>query len=283
MDRSDLRQAADERHHLLPRVIEPETLRLWLSDPRILIVDLSRRELYEQLHVPGAVHVVTRDLVAGVKPATGKLPPRAQLKALFSQIGLDAARHVVVYDDEGGGWAGRFIWTLDVVGHEAWSYLNGGIHAWSAAGLPMESQPVVPRESDYEVEVHPRPVADAEDILEQLGDPKLVLWDARSKEEYRGERVSAARGGHIPGAVNLDWLDLMDPGRHYRLREDLDTLLAEHGIAPDRDLIVYCQTHHRSGLAYLVARHLNYGNVRGYHGSWSEWGNRDDTPVEQGG
>ena len=269
--------------HLLPRVIEPETLRPLLGDPRVLIVDLSRRELYQQLHVPGAVHVATRDLVAGTRPATGKLPPRAQLNALFSQIGFDAARHVVAYDDEGGGWAGRFIWTLDVIGHDAWSYLNGGIHAWSAAGLPTESQQVSPPGTDCDLAVHRKPIADAEDILEQLDDPRLLLWDARSMEEYRGERVSAARGGHIPGAVSLDWLELIDPARHYRLREDLDALLAGRGIDADKDLIVYCQTHHRSGLAYLVARYLNYGLVRGYHGSWSEWGNRDDTPVEQGG
>lgn len=268
---------------VLPRVIEPETLQPLLGDRRILIIDLSRRELYDQAHVPGAIHVATRELVAGTKPATGKLPAQAQLNRLFSRIGFDSTQHFVVYDDEGGGWAGRFIWTLDVIGHDAWTYLNGGIHAWSAAAMPVESQPAPAQGSEYTVRVHPRPIADAEDILERLGDPDLVLWDSRSKEEFRGERVSAARGGHIPGAVNLDWLDLMDPARHYRLREDLEQLLRKHHITPDKDLIVYCQTHHRSGLAYLVARHLNYTNVRGYHGSWSEWGNRDDTPVEQGG
>ncbi|MEE9254936.1 MAG: rhodanese-like domain-containing protein [Pseudomonadales bacterium] len=272
----------NQSDRLLPRVIEPETLKPLLGDRRILVIDLSRRELYDQVHVPGAIHVATRELVAGTKPATGKLPPHEQLNRLFSRIGFDASQHFVVYDDEGGGWAGRFIWTLDVIGHEAWSYLNGGIHAWSAAAMPMESHPVAAQEAEHSVSVHARPIANAEDILERLGDPGLVLWDSRSKEEFRGERVSASRGGHIPGAVHLDWLDLTDAARHYRLRSDLEQLLADHGITPDKNLIVYCQTHHRSGLAYLVARYLNYPNVRGYHGSWSEWGNRDDTPVEQG-
>ena len=86
--------------------------------------------------------------------------------------------------------------------------------------------------------------------------------------------------GHIPGAVNLDWLALMDPERALRLRADLGELLASHGIVPDKDVIVHCQTHHRSALAYLALRLLRYPRVKAYPGSWAEWGNRDDTPIE---
>jgi 3-mercaptopyruvate sulfurtransferase SseA len=108
------------------------------------------------------------------------------------------------------------------------------------------------------------------------------VWDCRSAEEFRGQKSGSARAGHIPGAVHLDWLDLMDRARALRLRTDLEALLAERGIDRGRDVVTHCQTHHRSGLSYLVARLLDFPRIRAYPGSWSEWGNRTDTPVATG-
>jgi thiosulfate/3-mercaptopyruvate sulfurtransferase len=117
-------------------------------------------------------------------------------------------------------------------------------------------------------------------VLAAIDDPGSVIWDARSEAEYLGLRSGSRRAGHVPGAVNLDWVELMDPPRQLRLIERLPALLAAHGITPDKQVITHCQSHHRSGLTYLAARLLGYPRVRAYHGSWSEWGNRDDTPVE---
>ncbi|MNC70444.1 Thiosulfate sulfurtransferase [compost metagenome] len=90
----------------------------------------------------------------------------------------------------------------------------------------------------------------------------------------------AARGGHIPGAVNLEWTDCQDRDRALRLREDLREMLAAHGITPEREIVTHCQTHRRSGFTYMAMRALGYPNLKAYAGSWSEWGNHPDTPVE---
>ena len=122
----------------LPLLLEPDMLHAHLQDANLLIVDLGKESVYQQAHVPGAILVNGKQLVSGELPAPGRLPSVDRLAEAFSAMGLTPDTHVVVYDDEGGGWAGRFIWTLDAIGHTRYSYLNGGIHAWLADGLPTE-------------------------------------------------------------------------------------------------------------------------------------------------
>lgn len=263
-----------------PSLISPEELAQTTPPP--LIVQVAEAPAYLAGHVPGAVLVEPRELVSGVPPAVGGLPDAGRLSALFGRIGYRPALEVVVLDDEGGGWAGRFAWTLDLIGHRNWRYLNGGLQGWRAAGLPLETVPFEPAPTTPRIHIDEQPLVEAEELLRRLDDPALLIWDCRSAEEYRGERVAAARNGHIPGAVNLDWLALMDPQRNLRLVEDLPALLAAHGIDGERDVVVHCQTHHRSGLAYMVGRLLGFEHIRAYAGSWSEWGNRADTPVATG-
>ena len=266
----------------MPALIEPTALSRELENPRLLVVCVTSAASYTSGHVPGAVLVTPAELVSGTAPATGTLPPPERLTTLFDRIGYRADLDIVAYDDEGGGWAGRFLWTLDVIGHREWRYLDGGIHAWRAADLPLETRSVARAPTTSRLVIDRAPQADASELLQRLDDEDLLIWDCRSREEYLGLKSGARRAGHIPGAVNLDWLDLMDRSRALRLRTDLEAVLARAGIDARRDVVTHCQTHHRSGLSYLVARLLGFPRIRAYAGSWSDWGNRDDTPVATG-
>jgi len=263
---------------MLPLLIDTASLQSHLDDENLLIIDVCHDHNYQNGHIPGAVHISPADLIAGIPPAVGRLPDKSKLERLFSSIGYCETKQLVVYDDEGGGWAGRLIWTLDVIGHTKSSLLDGGLIAWHGENRPLETEPVSAQATDVQLTIHRQPIAEMTDILTTLNQKKVIIWDARSKEEFAGTKKFAARGGHIPGAVNLDWQLLMDPENYLCLKKDLSSLLQQHGLSADKHIITHCQSHHRSGLTYFVGKYLGY-SIQGYHGSWSEWGNDSTTPV----
>ncbi len=263
-------------------LVQPER---WLAAPdadAVRCVHVGGAEGYADAHLPDAVLVTPELLRRDAPPAAGELPAIEELGALGALLGLTEEPWLLIYDDaSGGGWAGRLIWTLDVLGYPRYRYLNGGLRAWHAAGGPLRQGPPPPPGADYHAQTNAGPQAGRAELLSRLGDPELTLWDVRSREEYTGARCLAKRGGHIPGAVHRDWLELMD--RNHRLR-DLEVLRAELagiGLDGSRDVVTYCQAHRRSGLSYLVGKLLGW-RIRAYAGAWSEWGNRDELPVASG-
>ena len=267
----------------LPLLIEPDILEKSLSCDNILIVDLSKADTYRKLHIPGAVHLDYVHLTAGRRPVMGLLPGTEILDGLFSSLGIDAHTHVISYDDEGGGRAARLLWTLEMAGHTQFSLLNGGLHAWANEGHAHTDEVATPVTRQFHTHFNDAPSANSSYILERLGNADTCLLDVRSAEEYNGMRKYAERAGHIPGAVNLEWTQMMDQARNLRFKpdEELHALLESVGVSAAREVIVYCQTHHRSAHSYLVLKHLGFKRLKGYPGSWSDWGNNPELPVER--
>ncbi len=268
----------------LPLLVEADVLQSHLGDNKLLIVDLGKAELYLKGHIPGAVFLDYSRIVRMDKPVGGLLPDESQLSHVLAEIGLTAQSHVVAYDDEGGGKAARLLWTLEVLGHRHYSLLNGGLHVWANEGHPLNREPTIPASSHYHAKLNREceAIADRRYILDHLKDQNLALLDARSPAEFSGQQLYAARGGHIPGALNIEWTHFMDQSHNLRLKTipELRSLLQEKGITPEKNVIVYCHTHHRSAHTWFVLKYLGYV-ARGYEGSWSDWGNQADTPIER--
>jgi thiosulfate/3-mercaptopyruvate sulfurtransferase len=265
----------------LPLLIEPSDLASRLDAEDLILVDLSSAQRYAAGHIPGARFVDPKRTQLGQPPAPGLLPEKAQLEQLFAELGHRPEAVYVVYDDEGGGWAGRFIWLLDVIGHPRYHYLDGGLHAWQAESLALSTEVPAPLSGQLELTLQDAPTATREYLQSRLGADDLAIWDARSPAEYRGEKALTSKAGHIPGAVNFEWTAGMDQARALRIRQDLASVLKQLGITADKEIITHCQTHHRSGFTYLAAKALGYPRVKAYAGSWGEWGNHPDTPVER--
>ncbi len=139
-----------------------------------------------------------------------------------------------------------------------------------------------PDRSDYEVTHQTDAIADRDYILAHLNDPGVVILDTRTAAEFLGQDRRAARGGHIPGAANMDWTLAMDRARTLRLKTDseLREMLEKLGVTADKEVITHCQTHHRSSHTYIVLKTLGFPRIKGYPGSWSEWGNDFELPIE---
>ena len=171
-----------------------------------------------------------------------------------------------------------------MLGHRRHSLLNGGFAAWDDLELPVADAPAPPTPTSYRASVTGEGVIDIEGVLSGIGNDGVLLLDVRSAPEYRGDDRRAHRGGHIPGAVHFEWseaIDLLDNGR-LRSRRELLARLEAIGVTPNKAIVPYCQTHHRSSHTYVLLKHLGFPDVRAYAGSWSEWGNAQDVPVETG-
>ena len=249
-----------------------------LTKKRVLLVQVTDLSTYVRGHIPGAVLVEPQKIMNDELPAIGKLPSSPKINDLLSTIGYERDDLIIAYDNEGGGWAGRFLWLMDCICHQNLGYLNGGLPAWVSERRPLETMPPTRKEERSEITLSIDAVADVEEVMDAIESPSSIIWDARSRAEFNGTDRRATRGGHIPSAIHLDWLELRDPFNFFRLPKDLSALLEASDLLSGKNIITYCQSHHRSGLSYLIGR-LYGTNIKAYAGGWAEWGNRMDTPI----
>jgi thiosulfate/3-mercaptopyruvate sulfurtransferase len=263
-----------------------------LRDPRVRVVDCrfaferDVRPDYLEGHIPGAVHVNWSTDLAAPDPPAGHprwllASPEAFARTM-SRVGISNGTMVVGYDAEGGHHAARLWLGLRRYGHDACAVLDGGIQKWVREGRPLERGEVAVAPGRFVP--HPREgvVATKDEVLAAVasGDPWLL--DVRRPSEHTGEEVRAARGGHIPGAVNVLWKDALNEDWTMREPDDIEDVYANAGFGPETRTITYCQAGVRAAFTHLMLTALGHGDVRTYDGSWEEWGNDPAVPVVQG-
>lgn len=263
----------------LPLVVRPADLKN-VMPANLKIVDLRSAEAYAESHLADAVHLDTALLNRTHKPVGGLLPGPAAVNILANAIGLQKNEHILAYDAGAGSAAARLVWVMHAYGFDNISWLDGGFNAWSAAGLPTTTQPAEIKDATATLSFTPGNVISVEELMSSLTDDQQAILDVRSEGEYNGTDVRSARGGHVPNAIHSEWTQAFNEAGGLKSDAELAALFTDKGMNPEQHVVVYCQTHQRSALTYLVLKHLGYEKVSAIDGAWSAWGNREDTPIE---
>ncbi|MFW6293534.1 MAG: sulfurtransferase [Spirochaetota bacterium] len=261
-------------------LVESEWTSANLYHENLVVLETGRsRADYEEGHLPGARYFGREFYYQEVDGVPGMFPGVDVVSAALREAGVDNDSVIVIYDTGSGLWATRLFWTLELLGHDNATVLNGGLEKWTADGFALsDAMPTVARgsfEPDYQAHL----VSTGEEVQANLED--LVVVDARSTGEYEGSDVRAERGGHIPGAINVDWV-------LNNTNEDVNTFLPLDELAEFYEaeldgrkgrIVTHCQTGVRGAHTYFVLRLLGYDDVALYDASWIEWGNDEAFPV----
>jgi thiosulfate/3-mercaptopyruvate sulfurtransferase len=265
-----------------PRLlVTPEELARMIAGPdRPLLLDLRPPEAYTAGHIPGAIHL---DLWGVSLIDTDPAPLNAfmwMIEHVLATHGVDDSKAVVVYDEQSGIRAARAFWFLEYFGHPLARLLDGGFNAWIAGGFDISRDAGPPPKSEWSGTREQATIASWREVREALGRRDSVILDTRTDGEYRGTTVRAKRAGAIPGAVHIEWTNNLTSSGDFKPAAELRRMYEEAGVTPDREVITYCQGGYRAAHSYLALRLLGYPRVRTYVGSWKEWGDREDLPVE---
>lgn len=257
-------------------LIQSSDLLQILKNQDLIIVDTRSFKEYSEGHIPGAVNL---DLFAFHWIDTSKEGIEnfnRQTKTLLSFLGVSSEKKVVFYDDISGMLAARGVWMLLYFSHQNVLMLDGGIKKWKKENLPMETRPNGFKPSEFSGKINPNIIAGFEYIKENLNSATII--DARSEGEYNGTIIRAAQSGHVPNSINLDWSKNVNEDGTFKDNEKLSQL---YNISKDSEIITYCQGAYRAANTFLALKKLGFEKVRVYLGSWGEWGNKLELPVEK--
>jgi thiosulfate/3-mercaptopyruvate sulfurtransferase len=260
-----------------------------LSDAGLVVAEVDENpDLYDEGHIPGAIKLHWRDDLQD--PVERDLVEKEAFEQLMGSRGISNETTLVLYGDKNNWFAAYAYWYLKIYGHQDVRILDGGRQKWidESRELTTDEAQVSPaayaaRERDETI----RARRDA--VRETIGRDALV--DVRSPQEYSGELIAAPgyeqegaqRAGHIPTAQSIPWAQAVKDDGTFKSADDLRELYGAKGITPDRSVTAYCRIGERSAHTWFVLRELlGYEDVRNYDGSWTEWGNLIDVPIERG-
>lgn len=263
--------------------VDGEWLAAHLADGSAVAVDCRPPAEYATGHIPGAVS----GNPLGVAPAStpeGEARFRAYVAEYMTGLGVTGDETLVFYANTNETLDARGLWTAEFAGYRNAALLTGGLRAWVEAGQPTDATPAERVPVPYTPQWDEGTYANADDTAARVGSDDAVLLDVRSRDEYTGSPAGRYAGvnprlGRLPGAVWMEWTELSNADGTYKSPEEIREILAARGIAPDKEVVTYCQGGGRAAHAYAALKSAGFGRVLHYVGSFGDYSRRGELPI----
>jgi thiosulfate/3-mercaptopyruvate sulfurtransferase len=275
-------------------LVSTEWLAAHLDDPAVAIIDASFKmpgvaptaaEDYATAHIPGAVFYDIDAVADHAIPLPHMLPQPEAFARIVGKLGLGDGQKIIAYDTAGTA-ATRAWWMLRIMGHGDVAVLDGGLRKWKAEGRPLTATVPTPAERRFTPRFDAALLRDQAQLLGNIASTREQVVDARAAPRYAGsvpEPRPGLRAGHIPGAVNLPWEELVEPKTGVMLPRDvLEARLRQAGLAPEKPIVASCGSGVSACVVAFAVHLAGWPAAAVYDGSWSEWGLPGETPVATG-